>query len=71
MTDHDLDTLLEMSHREEMEAVKCAKAMLAKLSVAELRVLMAHYSRGAAADFRDISKNDLISEIAPEYAMEL
>lgn len=63
-----IDEFEEMEHL--MLATECAKAMLAKLNVAELRVLMAHYSRGKPADFNDMRKPDLIAEIAPEYAVD-
>jgi len=57
---------LELDHREEMEAIECAKAVLAaKLNVAELRVLYRHYFK---TDSEGLNKQDLVDEIAPEYA---
>ncbi len=70
MTDRDDEYMLEMEHAEQMMTIELAKAMLSKLSVAELRVLMAHYCRGVASDYSDMRKRDLIDEIAPEYAYD-
>lgn len=67
-TDRD-EALLEL-HYEEMADVAHATALLKCLSVAELRVLMAHYCGGKPSEYSDIRKPDLIGEIAPEYARE-
>lgn len=57
-------------HLEEQCLMDGAKACLAKLNVAELRVLMAHYCGGSPREYDDISKRDLIAELAPEYAFD-
>ncbi len=67
--DHDRALLAEENFEFSL-AMELAQTKLAKLNVAELRVLMAHYCGGKPRDYADMRKADMVCEIAPEYAAQ-
>jgi hypothetical protein len=66
--DHEAYLLEE--HCETMAQWQAVAVLLRRLSVKELRVLMAHYCGGKPSDYSDLNKSTMIEEIAPEYARE-
>lgn len=63
-----IEMLEELNHREQMLMDSVARAVLSKLTVADLRVLHRHYFKNSDGD--DLNKSCLLDEIVPEYVAD-